>query len=77
MQKKSNKKVHISEKKGRIIFVFPKLEYNHKSTLLFSPSFQKILKWNVKEYNRSTSRFEARSVYKQTQKPNFLITTAR
>ena len=31
----------------------------------------------AKQYNRTTSRFEAHLVYKHTQKPNFLISNAR
>ena len=54
----------------------------NKNTILHVPYFfpflsEKCLMQNVKEYNRTTSRFEAHLVYKHTQKPNFLISNAR
>ena len=37
---------------------------------------EKLLMQNAKEYNKTTSRFEAHLVYKHTPQPDFLISNA-
>ena len=72
--------LHVQEKRhGLLLFLlFSPFFWKYKNEPTFLATFFCIYcKANAKEYNKTTSRFEARLVFKHTQKPNFLISNAR
>ena len=80
------KKVDIKGEKCRIFWLHVQEKRHGKKNTYYHtctyPTFllffaEKLLMPNAKEYNRTTSRFEAHLVFKHTQKPDFLSSNAR